>query len=91
MSYTLRECQDALKACEKLHNEAQSQVMRDYWSKRSDMWQRRLRNVQREDISAMAVKCPTPDIWGQDEYHCSNCGMVWDRNEEKPNCLLKRE
>lgn len=27
-------------------------------------------------------------VWGTDEYKCPKCGVMWDRDEERPDCRI---
>ena len=27
-------------------------------------------------------------VWGMDQYKCPKCGVMWDRDEERPNCQI---
>ena len=45
-----------------------------------------------ENTFLARLDCKTvPVRYGQDQYRCSFCGMVWDTDEERPPCQAHLE
>ncbi len=91
--YTLNECKGAVRACEKLADQAQSRAMRNYWQELGDMWQGRARDAEKLSLQQMRFKeyCPEPVALGGDEYKCPACKRFWGRDETRPTCERKQE
>jgi len=54
-----------------------------------DHWRRTGHNVGLppvKEISGIQVACPRAIQYGCDEYKCPKCGVIWDRNEPRPEC-----
>ena len=38
---------------------------------------------------APPVRCnELAQVWGMDQYKCPKCGVMWDRDEERPDCRI---
>lgn len=37
-------------------------------------------------VAGTLKECPAPQRFGQDEYKCSGCGVIWGIDEERPPC-----
>lgn len=96
MTYTISDCKAARAACERLMDEAQSQVMRNYWRDVHDMWNKRERGIEGDSLKQLAkvraasASCPIPYRYGHDEMRCNECHIIWDIRDDKPPCPKKK-
>lgn len=92
--FTLAECRSAIRAASALVAGAESRAMRAYWQGVEDMWKARARELERASLAYRAntaTECGVPRPFGNDEYRCTTCGLVWARDEERPLCPLSKE
>lgn len=56
-----------------------------------EAWQSKYSDAPSARPRSIYAICPPPIRHGQDQYRCQKCGMVWDTNEDKPDCNRKGE
>lgn len=86
-AFTLSECRSAVAACDRLISQADSRALAAYWQGVQDMWKARERETERASLRG-----PEPCLvgyykYGQDEYRCPKCGLIWGTDEPRPECL----
>lgn len=88
--YTRHQCTSAIKAAQNVLDSAGGSSSRHYWSGVLDMWEARLRELDREALKISDGMCPDAQPYGGDEYKCPQCGRIWARNEDRPSCDQER-
>lgn len=85
-AFTLSECRSAVAACDRLISQADSRALAAYWQGVQDMWKAREREAERASLRLPELCLARVDRYGQDEYRCPKCGIVWARDEDRPPC-----
>lgn len=89
--FTLHECRTAIAALDRLAEQAESRALKAYWQGVQDTWKARERAVERASLLGQTPQrvraCPRPILWGMDQKRCEDCGLIWDRSEERPDCM----